>query len=71
MTGQRTQRRVVCAALKKGAVVVCGPRHFDYTMHEQIARVGINASTSDQSSIVVAISSFSSKRSQMGSGSML
>ena len=42
MTTQRTQRRVVCAALKKGAVIICGPRHFDTTMHEQIARVGIN-----------------------------
>lgn len=48
MTGPRTQRRVVCAAIRKGAVLVCGPRHFDFTMHEQIARVGITMRDAEQ-----------------------
>ncbi len=48
MTAPRTQRRVVCAALKKGAVISCGPRHFDTMMHEQIAHVGINMRDAEQ-----------------------
>lgn len=29
----RTKQRVVCAAIMKHDVIVCGPRHFDETMH--------------------------------------
>ena len=34
----RTQRRVVCAAVKGGDIIVVGPRHFDDTMHMMISR---------------------------------
>ena len=30
-------RRVVCAAIRNGdGEIICGPRHFDQTMHRQI-----------------------------------
>jgi hypothetical protein len=32
----RTQRRVVCAAIKKNNVLITGPRHFDAVMHTTI-----------------------------------
>lgn len=48
MTAPRTQRRVVCAAIRKGSVLICGPRHFDFTMHEQIARAGVNMRDAEQ-----------------------
>lgn len=35
----RTKRRVVCAAIMKGSGIICGPRHFDPTMHDVIARL--------------------------------
>lgn len=30
-------RRVVCAAMRNGPYLVVGPRHFDMTMHAQLA----------------------------------
>jgi len=33
----KPMRRVVCAALKKGDRIICGPRHFDECMRNQIA----------------------------------
>ncbi len=38
----RTQRRVVCAAIRKGDTLICGARHFDQTMHQQIERMHFN-----------------------------
>ena len=32
----RLQRRVVCSAIRKGDTLICGPRHFDQIMREQI-----------------------------------
>lgn len=36
-------RFVVCAAVRErgGDVIFCGPRHFDETMHKQIAAAGM------------------------------
>ncbi len=32
------QRVIVCAAIRSpGGGVICGPRHYDHTMHDQIA----------------------------------
>jgi hypothetical protein len=40
----RTQRRVVCAAIKKNQIIICGPRHFDPTMHDIIGEVFVHPS---------------------------
>lgn len=37
----RTQRRVVCAALWKTPNLVIGPRHFDLVMHRQIEAMNL------------------------------
>jgi hypothetical protein len=34
-----TDRKVVCAAIKFGRMVVCGPRHFDMVMHNIIGHI--------------------------------
>lgn len=37
MSATRLDRRVVCAALRNSrGEIICGPRHFDATMHQQI-----------------------------------
>lgn len=38
--GQRAPQRVVCAAIRKGDVVVIGARHFDGMMHRQLEAMG-------------------------------
>lgn len=35
----RTQRRVVCAAIRKNGFMALGPRHFDRVMHDQIGEL--------------------------------
>lgn len=42
-------QRVVCAALRLGSgSIVCGPRHFDKTMHGQIAATSLNWAQAEQ-----------------------
>jgi hypothetical protein len=33
----RTQRRIVCAAILHDELIVAGPRHYDHIMHRQIS----------------------------------
>lgn len=37
----RTKRRVVCAAVRKGDFLILGARHFDMTMHKTIQQLGL------------------------------
>lgn len=41
LTIDRTQRRVVCAALATGGFIVLGPRHFDQTMQGQLSQANV------------------------------
>ena len=37
MSATNSQRRVVCAAIRNArGEIICGPRHFDATMHQTI-----------------------------------
>ena len=36
-TRERPKQRVVCAALRNGDRIICGPRHFDSIMRQQVA----------------------------------
>lgn len=36
VVGSESQRRVVCAAIRKGETVICSPRHFDKLMQKMI-----------------------------------
>lgn len=45
--------RIVCAALRRTFdypenVLVCAPRHFDMTMHAQLARMGADGKHTEQ-----------------------
>lgn len=33
------ERRIVCAAVKRGSLILCGARHWDMTMHKQFERL--------------------------------
>jgi hypothetical protein len=37
----RTQRRIVCAAISKGGQTILGARHFDKIMHQVIEQIAI------------------------------
>ena len=40
--------KIVCAALRKGGVVVVGPRHYDHIMLRQIVNTQINFVDAEQ-----------------------
>jgi len=35
------QRRVVCAAMRKDGILICGARHFDKVMRDQVKLIGL------------------------------
>jgi len=35
------QRRVVCAAMRKDGILICGARHFDQVMRDQVKLIGL------------------------------
>jgi len=34
-----SKRRIVCAAMRRGDLIVCGARHFDEVMHRQLQAI--------------------------------
>jgi hypothetical protein len=45
---RKPQRRVVCAAIRSGTLIIPGPRHFDSTMHALLEFAGLHVPEAEQ-----------------------